>query len=64
MKSGVAQKDTPLVQLPTDEKLASEGIVEFEKMITSLPEELGEKARNDEDLFKTYCGIFPPFPLK
>ena len=59
MKSGVAQKDTPLVQLPTDEKLASEGIVEFEKMITFLPEELGEKARNDEDLFKTYCGIFP-----
>ena len=47
------------VQLPTDEKLASEGIVEFEKMIASLPQDLGEKVRNDEDLFKAYCGIFP-----
>ena len=47
------------VQLPTDEKLASEGIVEFEKMIASLPQDLGEKARNNEDLFKVYCGIFP-----
>ena len=47
------------VQLPTDEKLANEGIIEFEKLIISLPKELGEKVRNDEDLFKTYCGIFP-----
>jgi len=47
------------VQLPTDEKLTNKGIVEFEKMIASLPKELGEKVRNDEDLFKVYCGIFP-----
>lgn len=48
-----------MISLPTDEKLANEGIIEFEKMIASLPKELGEKVRNDEDLFKTYCGIFP-----
>lgn len=47
------------INLPTDEELANEGIMEFDKMITSLPIELGEKARNDEGLFKAYCGIRP-----
>ena len=52
-------KETIAVQLPTDEKLANEGIMEFKKMIASLPEELAKKVRNNEDLFEVYCGIFP-----
>ena len=47
------------INLPTDENFANEGIIEFKKMIAYLPQDLGEKARNDEDLFKVYYGIFP-----
>jgi hypothetical protein len=47
------------INLPTDERLAGEGIVEFEKLLASLPEELAKKAKSDEDLFWLYVGIYP-----